>query len=129
MKYSGMIGMAAAVLIVIACFLPWAYYPDLGMDFTGFFSQGNAYGRPGKLLLFLACLSFGLFWIPRIWAKRFNLLVAVVTMSYGIKSFVLFSSCYGGVCPEKKPALYLMLVSTIVIFIMSLIPDLRLKEK
>jgi hypothetical protein len=128
MKYSGMIGMAAAVLIVIACFLPWAYYPDLGMPFTGFFSKGNAYGRPGKLLVPLASLAFGLFLIPRIWSKRFNLIVVAVILAYSIKTFVLFSSCYSGVCPEKRAGLYLMLFSSLLIFIMALIPDMRLRE-
>jgi len=129
MRYSNMIGELTAIILVVACFLPWAYYPDLGKSFTGFFSEGNAYGRPGKLLTVLACLAIVLFAIPRVWSKRSNLLVGAFTIAYSIKSFVLFSSCYNGVCPQKKEGLYLMLLSSLVIFIMALVPDMRLKEK
>ena len=56
MKYSQYIGVAAAIILVGACFLPWAFYPDLNKDFTGFFSEQNNYGRPGKLFSILAPL-------------------------------------------------------------------------
>jgi len=52
MKYSQWIGVIAALLLIGACFMPWAYFPDLDKEFTGFFSQGNIYGKPGKVIIF-----------------------------------------------------------------------------
>jgi hypothetical protein len=37
MKYSQWTGIVAALLLIAACFMPWAYFPDLGKNFTGFF--------------------------------------------------------------------------------------------
>jgi hypothetical protein len=129
MKYSQYIGVAAAIILVGACFLPWAFYPDLNKDFTGFFSEQNNYGRPGKLFSILAVIATTLFLIPKIWAKRWNLLIGAITVAYAIKSFVLFSSCYNTICPEKKIGIWIMLLASFVLLIMTFLPDLKVIEK
>jgi hypothetical protein len=124
MKYSNWIGVAAAVLLMISCNLAWTYHPDLNETFTGFFSEKNIYGKPGKLLSFFAAVAIVLFLIPRVWAKRGNLFLCAVALAYAIKSFILFSGCYRGICPEKRTGLWLMLFSTIVMLAAAILPDL-----
>ena len=51
MKYSQWIGIAAAIMLVIAGFLPWTYHPDLNKNFTGFFTENNVYGKPGNVFV------------------------------------------------------------------------------
>src|ERR1700743_2166491 len=109
MKHSQWIGIAAVLLVVAGCFLPWAYFPDLQKDFTGFFSEQNRYGRPGKVLIFLGGVQILLFLIPRIWAKRANIFMSAVTFAWSVKSFILYSSCYRGICPERRLGLFLVL--------------------
>ncbi|HVW61574.1 MAG TPA: hypothetical protein VHC48_16090, partial [Puia sp.] len=92
MKYSQWIGVAAALLLIGACYLPWAYFPDLHKEFTGFFSENNAYGRPGKIFVFFCGIAIILFLVPRIWAKRANIFVAAVILAFAIKSFILFTA-------------------------------------
>ncbi len=53
MKYAPYTGMAAALLLILCCFFPLAYFPDLQENFTGFYSRQNAYGKPGIALMFL----------------------------------------------------------------------------
>ena len=122
MKYSNFLGFAAAILLIISSFLPWTYHPDLEKTFTGFFSQDNIYGKPGKVFIFFSTIAIIFFLIPRVWAKRWNLLVAALTVAYAIKSFILFSGCYRGTCPIIRAGLWLMLGSAIVMMIMALIP-------
>ncbi len=129
MKYSNYIGIAAAIVLIIACFMPWAYYPDLGKDFNGFFSENNNYGKPGKAFLFFSILSIILFIIPTVWAKRFNQFVAVVTIAYSIKTFFLFTSCYAGVCPEKRPGIFLLLLAAFVLLIAAILPRVKINDK
>ena len=129
MKYSTSIGITAALLLVIACFLPWAYYPDLHLSFTGFFSQDNYYGKPGKLLVFFALVAILLFLVPRIWAKRFNILFTVLAFSFSVKTYMLFTACYKGICPEKKAGIFLILVATVIMVVAAVLPDLKLKEE
>jgi hypothetical protein len=129
MKYSGWLGFVAVLLLICSCFLPWAYYPDIDKTFTGFFSESNAYGKPGKVFVFLGVISGILFLVPRIWAKRFNLLVTVLMFAYGIKTWILFTSCYHGICPEKKTGIFLIIAASLIILIAAILPDLKLKEE
>jgi len=129
MKYSSWLGFLAVLLLIGSCFLPWAYYPDIDKTFTGFFSESNAYGKPGKALVFLGAISAILFLLPRIWAKRFNLLVSVLIFAYSIKTWILFTSCYRGICPEKKAGIFLVVAASLIIIISAVLPDLRLKDE
>ncbi|MEO6722757.1 MAG: hypothetical protein ABIN67_20485 [Ferruginibacter sp.] len=126
------IGLAACIALIVSCLMPWAYYSDASImnkadrTFTGFFTYGNNYGKPGKLLVLISVIAFMLMVLPKIWAKRVNLFVCALGVGYAIKSFVLYTSCYNAYCPEKKFGIYLMLISTILMLIASAFPHLKL---
>ena len=128
MKYSSIIGIVAALLIIVSCFLPWTFHPDLNKYFTGFYSENNIYGKPGKLFIIFACLLIVLFAIPRVWAKRTNWVVATLLVAYTIREYFLFASCYSGICPVKQLGLYLLLASVVLVFVMAMLPDIKLKS-
>ena len=128
MKYSQWIGIAAAVVLVVASFLPWTFHPDLNKYFTGFFSENNNYGKPGKVFIVLAVVATIFFLIPRIWAKRWNLLIGALTVAFAIKSFIVFSGCYRGVCPTKQAGLWIMLLAAVGVLAMALLPDMKVSE-
>ena len=123
------IGLSACITLIIACFIPWTYYPDIDKTFTGFFSQANAYGKPGKAIIFFSVLSIILFIIPKIWAKRFNVLVTAISIAYCVRCYVLFTTCVGGVCPEKKVGVFLIVICSAIMLVSSLLPDLKLKDE
>ena len=129
MKYSGLIGIAAAFFLIAACFFPWTYYPDLDKTFSGFFSEGNRYGKPGKVFIFFAIFAIVLFLIPRVWAKRTNMLITVLALSFAIRSYVVFTACYSGICPEKRTGIFIILIAPVVMVLASVLPDLKLKEE
>jgi hypothetical protein len=129
MKYSMSVGIIAALVLIASCFIPWTYYPDIDKTFTGFFSQANTYGKPGKAIIFFSVLSIILFIIPKIWAKRFNVLVTAITVAYCVRSYVLFTTCSGGVCPEKKVGIFLIVISSALMLVSSLLPDLKLNDE
>jgi hypothetical protein len=128
MKYSSIIGIVAALLIILACFLPWTFHPDLNKHFTGFYSEDNIYGKPGKLYAFFAAILIILFVIPRVWAKRTNWLVATLTVAYTIRTYFLFSTCYSGICPTKEVGIYLLIAAVAIVFVMAMVPDIKLKK-
>ena len=125
MKYSKYIGILAALLMVAACFMPWTFYPDLGKTFNGFFSQENAYGKPGILLSMLAAISIILFLVPRVWAKYWNIFFSAIIFTYALKSFVLFAGCYPKGCPEKLIGIWLMMAAASIVLLASLMPETR----
>ncbi|MEO6490350.1 MAG: hypothetical protein ABIO04_10455 [Ferruginibacter sp.] len=129
MKYSTWIGLITAIAVIAVCFMPWTYHADIDKTFTGFFSEKNSYGKPGKFFLCFAiayiCLSF----IQKIWAKRINLFLSAVMVAYAIKSYILFTSCYNAYCPEKKIGIYLLLACNLAMLITAIFPGLKLEQQ
>ncbi len=123
------IGLVACVLLLVACFMPWAYYADIRETFTGFYSYKNEYGRPGKFLSFTAIAGFILMYLPKVWAKRVNLFLCAIALGYAIKTYILFTSCYNAYCPEKKAGIYLMLICTVLMLLAAIFPDLKMRNK
>jgi hypothetical protein len=122
-------GLIACLLLMIACLLPWTYHADIDKTFTGLYSEKNAYGKPGKFLIFYAVLSAWFFLTPKVWAKRVHLFLAALTVGYAIKTYILFTSCYNAYCPDKKYGIYLMMGCCLVILVAAIFPDLKLKPK
>lgn len=129
MKNYKLIGWLACVLLIISCFMPWAYYADLNTNFTGFFSQHNIYGKPGVFFVFIAVTSAILISLDKIWAKRTHIFLCAINIGYLIKTYILFTSCYNAYCPEKKSGLFLLILSCILLLIVSVFPDVKIADK
>lgn len=119
----------ACLGLIAGSFLPIAYYPDLNKVFTGFFSENNLYGKPGKLFIFIAVASVILAFVNKAWAKGVNLLFAAVNVAFYIKTYVLFTSCANGLCPEKRYGLYVLMGATVLLLVTALLPDLKIASK
>ncbi|MEO5650732.1 MAG: hypothetical protein ABIR03_12515 [Ginsengibacter sp.] len=128
MKYYKTIGLLACVLLVVSCFLPWAYYTDIHKSFTGFFSEQNVYGKPGKVFIFMAVVSAIMIVTNKVWAKRVHILLSAINIAYLIKTYVLFTTCYATICPQKEYGLYVLIVSSVVLMITSILPDMKILE-
>jgi hypothetical protein len=128
MKYSQWIGVLASVMLAVACFMHWTWYPDLQKYFSGFYSEGNLYGRPGKGLIFFAAIAVVFYLVPKLWAKRWNMIVCCILLGFAIRTFIVFGTCYRGICPERQFGIWLMLGSTIVMLLATLLPDLKVSD-
>lgn len=118
----------ACAALIVGSFLPISYYADLNKVFTGFFSENNYYGKPGKVFIFIAITSLVFAFVNRTWAKGVNLLLAAVNVAFYIKTYILFTSCSYTACPEKMYGLYVLMGGTILLMITALLPDLKIKE-
>ncbi len=128
MKYYKVIGLLACIALIVSCFLPWAYYPDLQKSFSGFFSEQNVYGKPGIAFTFFAVISVLLIFINKIWAKRTLIFFAALNVGYLLKTYVIYTSCYKGYCPEKQYGLYFLIISSIILLLISFFPDVKLND-
>jgi hypothetical protein len=123
------LGLIACITLVISCFMPWTFYPDINKTFTGFFSEQNMYGKPGVFLVPIAVGSLIFMLLPKLWAKRINIFWAALGLGYAVKAYINFASCYGaGYCPEKKAGIYLMIFSAILILAAAIFPDVDMNE-
>jgi hypothetical protein len=129
MKNYKMIGWLACLLLMMSCFIPLTYYADLNKSFTGFYSEQNIYGKPAVFFIFIAVVSALLIYLDKIWAKRTHIFLCALNLGYLIKTYILFASCYNAYCPEKKFGIYLLIFSCILLFIVSLFPNMKLANK
>jgi hypothetical protein len=123
------LALLSCIGLIICCFLPWAYFTDLKVNFTGFYSNHNEYGRPGVFIVPMALVACLLILLDKLWAKRANLFVSALLLGYIIKSYVLFTGCYIVYCPVKQPAIYLLPLFAVLVLAGAIFPGMKIVEK
>jgi hypothetical protein len=122
MKYSSLFGVIAALTVIATCFLPWAYIASIQTTLTGLQTPNTALGKPGLLSIIFSSISIILFIVPAVWAKRVNVFLGAFNVAWSVRNFILLGHCELGECPEKKVGIYIMLLSSVALFLMTLLP-------
>lgn len=123
MRFTKWIGCLAAICLVWSCFQDWVFIEAIGKSITGMNTEGTNYGRPGKLHVYLAGIAAVLFLLPTVWAKRINIFICAFNMAFAIRNYIIISMCSGGDCPVKETGLYLVLISSAMMLLMSFLPN------
>jgi hypothetical protein len=122
------IGLLAAIALITACFFPWVFIESKNITISGIDSAGTAFGKPGYFHLMMSAFFLVFNFTPRIWAKRINLLIVALNIAWAMRNYFIISACAAGECPEKKPALYVVLIASILILITALFPQMKLPK-
>ena len=129
MRWMKWTGLGASVLLIISCFSTWVVIVSKNIAVSGVDATGTNFGKPGYFN-FLFTFFFILFTlIPRIWAKRTNLLISALNFSWALRNYFIISACRGGECPEKQTSIYLMLIASLLMLASALFPDIKLREQ
>jgi hypothetical protein len=123
------IGLFAVILLIVSCFLPWVIISSKNIVVSAVESTGTNFGKPGYTHFVLSFFFIIFHFIPRLWAKRSNLLVVALNIAWAIRNYFIISMCREGDCPEKQIGLWLVLLASILILIAALFPDIELKEE
>ena len=130
-RFMHIIGMLAAVALVAACFMPWVHYNSINVTFTGFhvtkFAGGVYYGKAGAVITPLAIIILILMLVPKIWAKRVNLLLAGLLFAYCIRTYILFTGSLFEGEVEKLAGIYLVMVFSFILLVSAVFP--KIEEK
>ena len=129
MRYMKWIGLFAVILLVVSCFLPWVIIPSKNITFTGVNLAIPNFGEPGWVHFFFGFFFVIFHFIPRLWAKRVNLLVVALNIAWAIRNYFIISMCRVGECPEKQIGLWLVILASVFMLIAALFPDIKLKEE
>lgn len=129
MKNMKWVGILAVSLLVFSCFLPWIVVTGPNISAGGMDAGGTNFGKPGYFHLFFALLFLTFHLIPRLWAKRANLVVVALNMAWAIRNFFILAICRGGDCPERFLGLWLMLLASVLMLLAALFPDVKMNEK
>ena len=100
------IGLAAAVLLIAACFLPWVLIPKYDITISGIAAEGTTYGKPGYFHILLSVVYIILLLVNRRWSQRVNLFLCALNVAWGFRNFISIAACQAGICPEKQTAFY-----------------------
>jgi hypothetical protein len=123
------IAVIAALILIASCFYPWIFIESENLTVTGVSAASLKLGKPAYFHFFLAAVYMAFHFTARVWAKRWNLLVAALNLAWAVRNFLLVSACAAGECPQKKWALYLVLISAILMMVAALFPKISIESK
>ncbi|HEV7782615.1 MAG TPA: hypothetical protein VGO58_15175 [Chitinophagaceae bacterium] len=123
------IGFAAAVLLTVSCFTPWIFIGSKNIMVSGVDGTGTNFGKPGYFHFVLVGVFLLCTFMPRVWAKRLNLLVTALNLGWALRNFFILATCSGGECPVRKTGLWLSLIASVMMLVSALFPDMRLEAK
>lgn len=129
MRYMKWIGLAAAVLLIVSCFIPWVFIESRNITVSGIDAAGTNFGKPGYFHFFMLVFFLLFSFIQKVGVKRANLLITALNLGWAIRNYFVISSCQGGDCPLKKAGLYLMLIASVLMMVSALFPDMKLPEE
>ena len=101
MRWMKWTGIAAAVLLVISCFLTWVVIVSRNIIVTGVNAGATNYGKPGYFNLLMTLFFFAFTLTPKIWAKRINLLVTAMNLAWSVRNYFIISACSAGDCRRR----------------------------
>lgn len=127
MNKSQLIAIIAALLIIVACFMPWVQLPN-GNIISGVDTTGTRFGKPAYGHFILTAIVVLLTFLPYITAKRFNVFFGALNLAWAVKNFLIISRCEGGECPQKQTGFYLLLIASILLMFAVLFPKVDAQQ-
>ena len=92
-------------------------------------STGTNFGKPGYFHFVLTAFFLLCTFVPRVWAKRLNLLITGLNVGWALKNFFIIAACSGGECPIRKIGIWFILLASVIMLLSALFPDMKLKEE
>ena len=129
MRYMKWVSLLAATVLVVSCFLPWIFIESANIKLTGVDTSGTSFGKPGYFHFVLVAIYLAFSFTQRIWAKRMNLLVTALNVAWAFRNFLILAGCSGGECPVRKIGIWLVLLSSLVMLVTALFPDMKIPPK
>jgi len=115
-----------AIIIIVACYYPWVTVASRGVTISGFHSSVNEFGQPGIVHVFLCAAYIILILLFRQWSIRVAFFISTVNIAWAARNFFIISACRGGICPDKQPALYILLTVSVLLTILTL--SIRIRD-
>ncbi len=128
MKHSQTIGAFLCLVLFYCTTQPLVIIDSQHLVITGWKSVGTSFGQPGRFFAYIGGLSFILFLLPYLWAKRFNVALGALLIAWAFRNFMVLSACQMGDCPQKQWTLYACIIISIGILIMTFLPKINISK-
>jgi len=117
MSLKNWIPYVAVILLIGSCFFPWVILPRAAGTIGGFQSDIKEMGLPGAMHAILAVLYVLMILVARVGTVRVAFFIAALNLAWAARNFFILSACRGGECPQKLPAIYLMLLASVLMIV------------
>lgn len=107
--------------LLVSCFLPWMTIESKGITITGLDTTGTTFGKPAYFHFFWTGLFLVFLFINRVWSRRTAMVFAAFNAAWAFRNFLVLPMCQMGECPVRRTGLYILFVSSIVMFFAGLI--------
>ncbi len=114
------LAITAAIVLIIACFFPWVTISSKNIVVSGVDATGTSFGKPGYMHLLMAGLTIILLLIRNMITLRITIFLTAFNAAWSIRNYIVISSCYGGICPEKQGALYTIVAVSFLLLVLNL---------
>ena len=128
MKYSQVLGVVIAILVMGVCFLPWSIVIERNIVITGVHATGTDFGRPGLMNIVFSLVMILLFCIQKTGAKRTNLFVGAMNFAWAVRNYILVTTCFFGECPQKQIGLFALLIFAFGAMLMTFFPQISIEQ-
>ncbi|HEX8462806.1 MAG TPA: hypothetical protein VF623_15330, partial [Segetibacter sp.] len=76
------------------------------------------------------CILMTIFYLlPLVSVKRANVLIGAIHFAWTLKNYYVFTTCRVGECPEKQFGIYLVILLSFVMLVMTFLPELKVKSE
>lgn len=111
----------STAIVVVACFFPWVTINSKNIVISGVDATGTTFGKPGYLHFILSAMYLLFLLINKDWTKKATLFVAAFNMAWSIRNLLIISTCHGGECPVRQPALYFVVLGSILMLVAAML--------
>jgi hypothetical protein len=121
-----------AFILIGACYYPWVIIESRQVVISGFHSTINDFGKPGMVNVFLCAAYIICIFLFKNWSIRAAFFISTVNIAWAARNFLIIAACRGGICPDKQPALYILLIGSVILTILTLtisVKEKKIKEK
>lgn len=121
--------LLVVAILVGSCFLPWMTIESKGITITGLNTTGTTFGKPAYFHFLWAGLFLLFFFINRVWSRRTATVFAAFNAAWAFRNFLVLPICQMGECPVRRTGLYVLFVSSLLLFFAGLIAPVKEEAK
>jgi len=123
------LAVLTAGILITACFFPWVSVEQKKFVVGGFFSSAaSRFGQPGLFHTLFCSIYILLLLLNKIWSIRTAFFVSAFNIAWAVRNYIAISACSGGVCPEKHTAIFVILIGSILLLVLTALIEVKAKN-
>jgi len=117
--------IVVAAILIAGCFLPWMTIESKNITISGMVTTGTDYGKPAFFHFLWTAFFLLFFVVNKVWSRRMAMVFTAFNVAWAFRNFFVLPICQMGECPVRRIGLYLIFISSIVLFFAGLLAPVK----